>query len=197
MNFFDGYPTTASLFYDGRSGRPFSYTFIGDANGDGVNGNDLFFIPAPGQVQFTTRSTAADIAAFQRYIEEVGYLRDNQGRFANRNANRSPSVHQFDVRLSQQLPGFFGDNRAELFLNIQNIGNLIDKDWGLIEEYGFPLTASFARFAGVDPATGRIVYDVSNLVNEANGQFFFPSPTRADAIGQSRWGLQVGFRYEF
>lgn len=197
LNFFDGYPTTASLFYDGRSGRPFSYTFIGDANGDGVNGNDLFFIPRPGQVQFTARSSAADIAAFQRYIEEVGYLRDNQGTFANRNANRSPSVHQFDVRLSQELPGFFDDNRAEIFLNIQNIGNLIDKDWGLIEEYGFPLTASFARFAGIDPATGRMVYDVSNLVNENNGQFFFPAPGRADAIGQSRWGLQVGFRYEF
>lgn len=197
MNLIDGFPTTASLFYDGRSGRPFSYTFIGDANGDGINGNDLFFIPAPGQVQFTSRSSAADIAAFQRYIEEVRYLRDNQGSYAGRNANRSPYVHQFDLRLSQQLPGLFGDNRAELFLDVQNIGNLINKDWGLIEEYGFPLTASFARFAGVDPATGRMIYDVSNLVNESNGQFFFPSPNRADAIGQSRWGVQVGFRYEF
>lgn len=197
MNLIDGYPTTASMFYDGRAGRPFSYTFIGDANGDGQNGNDLFFVPSPGQVQFSTASSAADIAAFQRYIQEVSDLRDNQGNVVGRNTSRSPYVNQFDMRLSQELPGLFGDNRAEVFLDIQNIGNLINKDWGKIDEYGFPLTSSFARFAGVDPATGRMIYDVSNLVNEANGQTFFPGPRGADSIGQSRWSVQVGFRYEF
>jgi hypothetical protein len=197
LNLIDGYPTTASLFYEGRSGRPFSYTFIGDANGDGIAGNDLFFIPRPGQVQFSSNSTAADIAAFQRYIEEVRYLRENQGSVAGRNAVRSPSVNQFDLRISQQLPGFFADNRAEVFLNIENVGNLINKDWGKIEQYPFPLTAQLARFRGVDPATGRMVYDVSNYFNETTGAFNFPAPTLQDGTAQSRWAVQVGFRYEF
>lgn len=197
MNFFDGYPTTASLFYEGRAGRPFSYVFVGDANGDGVSGNDLFFIPAPGQVQFSSNSSAQDIAAFQRYIDEARYLRDNQGSVAGRNAVRNPSVNQFDLRLSQQLPGFFGDNRAEFFVDIQNIGNLINEDWGKIEQFPFPLTAQVARFRGVDPATGRMVYDVSNYFNEATGAFNFPAPALQDGIAQSRWGVQIGFRYEF
>lgn len=197
LNLIDGYPTTASLFYEGRSGRPFSYTFIGDANGDGISGNDLFFIPRPGQVQFSSNSSAQDIAAFQRYIEEVRYLRENQGRVAGRNAVRSPSVNQFDLRISQELPGFFDDNRAELFVNIENVGNLINKDWGKIEQYPFPLTAQLARFRGVDPATGRYVYDVSNYFNETTGAFNFPAPTLQDGSAQSRWAVQVGFRYEF
>lgn len=196
LDLFDGFPTTASLFYDGRTGRPFSYTFIGDANGDGNGGNDLFFIPAPGQVTFSTNSTPQDQAAFRRYIEEVSYLRDNQGRVAGRNAEFSPHVHQFDLRLSQELPGLFGDNRAELFMDIQNIGNLINEDWGQIAEYPFPLTAQLARFRGVE-ADGRFQYDVSNYFNETTGVFNFPAPTLQDAIGQSRWAVQVGFRYEF
>ena len=33
------------LFYEGRSGRPYSYIFNGDANGDGRTFNDLFYVP--------------------------------------------------------------------------------------------------------------------------------------------------------
>ena len=45
-------------------------------------------------------------------------------------------VHNFDVRISQELPGFFAGNKAEIWLDILNIGNMIDKDWGVIEISG-------------------------------------------------------------
>ncbi len=197
FNFIEGYPTTFGLFYEGRSGRPFSYTFRGDANGDGITGNDLFFIPGPGQVLYTANSSANDRAAFERYVQEVAELRDNQGSVAERNAARAPWANQFDLRISQELPGFFGDNRAEVFVDIQNIGNLINKDWGQIDEVAFPLVREVARMAGVDPTTGRYVYDVSTFVNETTGAETFPALLRRDVVGESRWAVQVGFRYEF
>ncbi|MEY3272950.1 MAG: hypothetical protein RLZZ341_1851, partial [Pseudomonadota bacterium] len=43
------YRTTVGLFYEGRRGKPYSWTYLNDLNGDGVGGNDLMYIPsAPG-----------------------------------------------------------------------------------------------------------------------------------------------------
>lgn len=196
FRFIENYPTTVGLYYDGREGRPFSFTYVGDANGDGINGNDLFTVPTLGNIAYSTNSTAADRAAFERFLAEVPGLADNQGRVAERNSENSPNVNQFDLRITQDLPGFFGDNRAQLFLDIQNIGNLINKDWGQIDEVGFPYNLNVARFAGVN-AAGQVVYDVANYVNEATGAETFPRPGRRDAVGESRWTIQVGFRYEF
>ncbi|MFN7552246.1 MAG: carboxypeptidase regulatory-like domain-containing protein [Pseudomonadota bacterium] len=196
FRFVQDYPTTIGLVYDGREGRPFSFTFVGDANGDSINGNDLFAIPNLANIAYSGNSTAADRAAFERFVREVPGLNDNQGTVAERNSQNSPNVNQFDLRITQDLPGFFGDNRAQVFVDIQNIGNLINKDWGQIDEVGFPYNMQIARFAGVD-ASGRVVYDVANFVNEANGTETFPRPGRRDGVAESRWNIQVGFRYEF
>jgi outer membrane receptor for ferrienterochelin and colicin len=196
FRFFQDFPTTFGLFYDGREGRPFSFTFVGDANGDGINGNDLFAIPDLSRVAYSANSSANDRAAFERFVREVPNLNDNQGQTADRNTENSPNVNQFDLRITQDLPGFFGDNKAVVFVDIQNIGNLIDKDWGQIDEVGFPYNQQIARFAGVN-AAGQVVYDVANFVNETNGTETFPRPGRRDGVAESRWAVQVGFRYEF
>ncbi len=196
FRFFQDYPTTFGLFYDGREGRPYSFTFVGDANGDGINGNDLFAIPDLSGIAYSANSSAADRAAFARFVAEVPGLNDGQGQVATRNSENSPNVNQFDLRISQDLPGFFGDNKAVVFVDIQNIGNLINEDWGQIDEVGFPYNQQIARFAGVN-AAGQVVYDVANFVNEGTGAETFPRPGRRDGVAESRWAVQVGFRYEF
>jgi hypothetical protein len=40
-----GWRTSASLYYEGRSGNPYSYTYTNDVNGDGVTTNDLVYVP--------------------------------------------------------------------------------------------------------------------------------------------------------
>ena len=194
LAFSEDFPTTFGLFYEGRAGRTHGYGFTGDANGDGIQGNDLFYIPLEGEVNFTASSSAADIAAFQAYIDSQDYLSANRGSVARRNAARSPYINQFDLRISQAIPAGWG-NRAEIFLDIQNIGNLVNKDWGHIDEVGFPYNLNVARMSGV--ANGRYVYDVSTYVNETTGALTLPSTGRSDGIGQSRWSAQVGVRYEF
>jgi hypothetical protein len=194
FNWFENAPTTFSMFFEGRSGRPYSYGFTGDANGDGVSGNDLFFVPGAGSVQYSSNSTAADIAAFQSFIENNSDLNGNRGQVVGRNTKRAPSVNQFDVRVSQEIP-LFRDTRAELWLDVLNIGNMIDEEWGLIEEAAFPYNVGVARMAGV--ANGAYVYDVSNYVNDTTGVVNNPTLVRKDAAAESRWAIQVGFRFEF
>ena len=43
---FKRWPTTVSLVYRGRTGHPYSWVYYGDANGDGVTFNDLFYVPS-------------------------------------------------------------------------------------------------------------------------------------------------------
>ena len=105
-------------------------------------------------------------------------------------------MNSIDIRISQELPGFFEGHSSEFWIDVLNVGNLINKDWGQIDEVGFPYNMQVARFAGVD-ASGRVVYDVANYVNEANGTETFPRPGRRDGVAESRWNIQVGFRYEF
>ena len=78
-------------------------------------------------------------------------------------------------------------HKSELWVDILNIGNLIDKDWGQIEEMPFPGNRGIVEYGGVDPATGKYVY-----------RFNSPDNLRIyDDRGISRWSLQVGFRYKF
>ena len=195
--FFDDLATSISAFYEGRSGRPFSYVFGGDANGDNANqSNDLFYIPKPGEVIFrpagalavgTTRLVNDPVveAAFFNYVNSVEYLRNNQGSIARRNAEFSPWISQVDIRLTQDLPGF-ADIKGQLFLDILNFGNLLNKDWGIIEEASFPYSVAVARFAGVQD--GKYVYQ------------FAGAPTgflRKDVKGESRWAAQIGVKFSF
>jgi len=194
FHFFANAPTTLSFFYEGRDGRPYSYGFFGDANGEGIFGNDLFIIPDLDNVAFTTGSSAEDIAAFRNFILNDDYLNANQGETAQRNALTSPWVHQVDMKLSQDIPFFF-DTKAEVFFDIENVGNLINDEWGHIDQAAFPYNVGVASFAGVN-AAGQVVYDVSNYVNSA-GVTNLPRLARQDREGQSRWALQFGVRFEF
>ncbi len=183
--FFGDYNTTVSMFYEGRTGRPYSYVFDNDANGDGRFGNDLLYIPAgPGDVLF---GSPEEEAAFWEFVNSDDYLSGRQGSVARRNGARAPWVNQFDIRISQELPGFWNGHKTELWLDILNVGNLIDKDWGQIEEIPFPGSRGIVEYGGIDPATGKYVY----RWNGADDLRIY------DDRGISRWSMQVGFRYKF
>lgn len=193
---FGDYKTQISVFYEGRSGKPYSWVFNNDMNGDGQAGNDLMYIPTPDQVRFVSE---ADRVAFYEILARNG-LTGYQGQVTPRNAFRGPWVNTFDVRFSQELPGFFKDHRAEIWLDILNVGNLINKDWGHIDEIGFQSDGgqarSFVNFAGIDPVTGQYVFA---MPRDRNGNIITTEEgfIRRDNRGESRWAAQIGFRYSF
>jgi len=200
--FFGDYLTKVGLFYEGRSGRPFSYVFSGDMNGDGTRFNDLFYVPTGrGDVAFT--GGAAMETAFFDWLGSNPELARFAGGYAPANAFRAGWVNSFDVRISQELPGFFDGHKASLALDIMNVGNLLNKEWGLIEDYGFNSTATPVAFAGICTAAvtaacpqgsqGRYLY-----------RFFGPTSPQIQENNNdkgntavSRWSVQATFRYSF
>lgn len=189
--FFGDNKTSASVVYEGRTGRPYSLVYFNDANGDSRSANDLFYVPAgPGDVVF---GNAAEEQAFFDYLDDHPEIGKYRGRVAPANALTAKFLHNFDMRLTQEFPGFMDGHKGEVTLDIMNIGNLFNKDWGQIDDYGFFSTRRIANFAGMDPATGKYVYRFSGAdsssIQEVNG----------DGIntGVSRWSVQATFRYKF
>ena len=186
-NFFGDNATSFAVFYEGRKGKPYSYTYINDFNGDGLSGNDLLYIPTAqnsGEVLF--KGGAADEQKFWDIVNAQG-LDVYAGGVVDKNTSFAPWVNQFDVRISQEFPGFFEGNKAVIVLDIMNIGNLINKDWGHIDEIGFPSNRSFVFYTGIDQATGKYVYSTGNLENYSH----------RSGKGESSWSAQVTVRYEF
>ncbi|ASK91772.1 TonB-dependent receptor [Xanthomonas campestris pv. trichodesmae] len=183
-NFFGDYATKVGLVYQGRSGRPYSYTFDNDANGDGRL-NDLLYIPkGPGDVRF---GSAAEEAAFWNFVNSDQYLSTHKGQVAQRNAARNTWVNQFDLHIEQELPGFVDGNKAQIWLDVMNVGNLLNKKWGRVEEYAFPGMRGVVEYGGIDASTGKYVY----RFNQPDAATIY------DDKGISRWALQLGFRYQF
>lgn len=206
--FFGDNATQVGLFYEGRSGRPYSYIFTGDANGDGRTFNDLFYVPSgPGDVLFGTLSStgaftpnAAMEQAFWSWMAENPELARYRGSYAPENAFRAGWVNTFDVRISQELPGFFEGHKSKIWLDIQNVGNLINKDWGHVIDYGFNANNAVATLQGI--YNGQYVYSYRgnyNGVPEFGQTSAEGIPTNSDSQtnGISQWSLSVGLRYDF
>lgn len=197
--FFGDYETRVGLVYEGRSGRPYSWVYSNDINGDNRSANDLLYVPSgPGDVLFGSLSSAGVFTAnpqmeqaFFDWLSKNPELKRYQGRVAPANAGRADWVNTFDVRLTQELPGFFKGHKSEIWLDIQNIGNLINKDWGHIMDYGFFANQRVLSSPGMH--NGKYVYDFRNPDE--------PTAANGDAdgfnTGVSQWSLQVGFRYKF
>ena len=211
--FFGNNKTTASLFYEGRSGRPFSYVFWNDANGDSRTFNDLFYVPkGPGDVVFTdlvvsgvTTTGAAQEAAFFAWLAQNPELARFAGSYAPANRFRSGWTNSFDVRINQDFPGFMEGHKTSLTLDIMNVGNLLNKRWGLIEDAGFNSNLAVANFAGLCNAAA-ITSGVCPAGSEGKYAYHFTGAqnhqvqeVNGDGVntGVSRWSAQLTFRYQF
>ncbi|MFO1329352.1 MAG: carboxypeptidase-like regulatory domain-containing protein [Rubrivivax sp.] len=185
--FFGSYRTSMGVFYEGRAGKPYSWTYINDLNGDGISGNDLMYIPsAPGSGEVVFRGGAAEEARFWELVNAHDSLKSAAGGVVGRNNAYGRWVNTFDVRLAQELPGFMKGHKASLTFDVFNFGNLLNKKWGRVDEITFPSNRSFVNYAGRD-AQGRYVYSLGSMEDFATRQ----------AAGESQWAVQVTLRYEF
>jgi Carboxypeptidase regulatory-like domain len=181
-----------ALFYEGRSGTPFTYTVAGDANADGY-GNDAVYVPAiassggevrlvvPDGQDVTAPAPDSVYAALDGFIRSQGCLRRQRGRLLARNSCRNPWRHAANAQLSRVLP-VGGDRSIALTLDVFNLLHLVDGAWGLVRGVD---DTPLLELAGYDAAGGRGVYRL--LQREP----------RAVDPAESRWRMQLGAKVEF
>jgi len=193
-------PTSVGLYIEGRSAGNGSYVINGDMNGDGATTNDLIYIPRnTSEMNFvsnrvivgkdtTIYTPAQQVAAWDAFISQDPYLRNRRGGYAQRNAVFLPMVYRADLSISQDFGRSIAGqpNRLQVRLDILNVTNLLDHNWGVGQ--GF-VTNRPLNFAGVD-ATGAPTYRLANVGRQLISQSFQKVVTTADV-----WRMQLGVRY--
>ncbi len=61
---------------------------------------------------------------------------------AERNGEEGSWWGKMDVRVEQELPGFMEEHRTSAFLAIDNFTNLLNDEWGVLRQPGFPQTVN-------------------------------------------------------
>ena len=88
-----------------------------------------------------TFDSAASQAQFDALVSTLG-LEKYRGRIVPKNSQRSPHFFKVDLHLSQEVPTFVGGGHIELFADVENFLNLINKNWSSLRQVSFPYTAS-------------------------------------------------------
>ena len=78
---------TLSMYYSGQTGRPYSYNFGTDVNGDGASTNDLLFYPRETDVTITN-GTYAQVLSLPRRRGVRGLRAGHRSRRATPAARR-------------------------------------------------------------------------------------------------------------
>jgi hypothetical protein len=188
--FFDGYNTVVTLFGTRNKGRPFSYTMTDGAFGDiAYQGRSLLYVPTGLDDPNFAIGTDGDgnpfeTGAFFDFLEESG-LSKYAGGIAPRNEFNSKWWTKVDLRIEQELPGFMDDHKASAFFVIENLGNMLNDDWGVLYEASFPRAVTVADVEIND--AGQYQYnsfrDISNVQSRAGAP--------------SLWSVRLGVEYKF
>jgi outer membrane receptor protein involved in Fe transport len=189
------YRSSFSLIYVGRSGDPYGWIVNGDANADGISGNDLPFIPA--DASQITLADPTQFSALADFIQSQSCLREARGGLLERDACRNPWQNYLNARLSAVIPSVHGQG-LELSLDLFNVLNFLDRDWGLYKQVSeFEEGPRFLNAVGFDAANNRPIYSfAAPAVIEQT--VFGENPSGAQAgVNRSRWTMQLGAKYAF
>jgi hypothetical protein len=205
--FFGDLETRATLFAERRDGRTTSFVMADATSGRGpvfgVNrgANHLLYVPqisgggsGPNGLDYgvVTFADAATRDNFLRLVQQFG-LPENQ--IVDKGFYKNDPINLVDLQISQQLPSLIASHKFRVVLDIQNVLNLLNDEWGIVEEYtdvANIVNVACANASGVAVSAGDFScprYRYSNF----NANVFNKNVN----TGKSLWTIQVGFRYEF
>ena len=209
-NLFGDNLTRISTYFEVRSGKRFSYTMREQPFDTAVWGGDRTFASRDSQLLYvpllndpnvifsntpgSTTNDAALEASFNNFVQQAG-LEGYRGQILPRNFDTTDGRAKIDLRIQQEigiatLPGV-GETAIDLFFDIENLGNMLNNDWGRVEQVFFPHNSIAVPEVSIN-ANGQYVYgpwngsDFSEAINPAS---FFELP--------SLWKAQMGIRIRF
>ncbi len=151
----------------------------GDAFGDGHDYRHLLYVPDGSGDPKVVFGPDFDQAAFFAFVKKEGLRPGIQ----KRNDRDSNWWGHFDLRIEQDFPGFFENDRFSAYITIKNFCNLLNDDWCVLKEVGYPRTDDVVE---VDIVNGQYLFD--EFVNPGG---------QSRATQASLWEARIGVRYEF
>jgi hypothetical protein len=165
------YGFTVAIRYSGIGGTRFSVTAGGNVNGDFVDSNDLAYI-FPNLTQSLLENPEVG-KALKDYITEYN------NSIAERNGGKNGFYGVWDVRVAKKIK-FEKIGGFELSLDIFNVANLLNKEWGVNKSYG---NMSLYRITGFDAATKQLKYSLNT--------------SGLEPLSGNPYQIQLGAKYTF
>ena len=223
-----GLQSRFSLFGNITSGEPYSYTFDVDRSNAlfGRSGdfespfdNDLLYVPTITGGAITDGNVVVangfDEAAFVAFVDRQGLSSGIQ----DKNEGSSGWNQQWDFQWQQEIPffnkqaeKFVGENKLKFVLDITNVANLINSDWGTQSNGpGFDavgnvradlVTAADVAANGVDGASALSGDDARTACSTGTDcvyrfNSFRDRDVNFESLFRSVYEVRVGLRYEF
>ncbi len=183
------FPTRLTLFGQSSEGAPYSYTFARNSLFETpfASSRQLAYIPdGANDPLISPLSNAAAVTGLIDFINGNDRLSDYRGQIAERNLAADDWWTKFDLNLTQTFPGLRAGDQTQAFIVIENVGNLLNDEWGNLREHGFPGAAELYTVSGID-TQGR--YIISGFNASADNDSIVVSP--------SLWQIHIGLRYKF
>lgn len=208
--------TRVSLFGEKRSGRPFSFvmnTGSGRSVVTGVNkGNQLAYVPnlAGGTVTdngLTGSNAVVSISTDSKVVFDsvttlnnlrgvVDYFGLPQGSIAERSGNTNDDVHLVDLKISQDIPSVFHGHKAQISFEIANVLNLLNDEWGVVEQFNEQQTLYTVSCAGANGLANDLGAVTCEKYRISNASSILTAAETLN-LDRSRWQITIGLRYEF
>ena len=191
--------STLSLFMQYQTGKPYGFTYNAPSNalGDTFGGNEpiddddtqLLYVPTGANDPNVIFGPGWDMAGWEDLLDRRPCLNKFKGKIVTQNHCTSPDNFRMDLRYIHEfkLPNgsFLGDNSIEIILDIENLGNLINNEWGRVEQIGFPFTAQVVTLDRDLGPNNELIY---NSFRDENYTVFNSA---------SLWKAMLGVRYRF
>jgi hypothetical protein len=200
------FATTVGLVYDGMNSgfiggstyrySRYSYTLTSNIIGD-RGANNLMYIPASRtalnewnftDIQETGGAYTADQQRddFWAFIQQDDYLSHHTGEYAERGGAIMPWHHQIDFKLMQDFYLTVGSRRhtLQLGVDIENLPNLINKNWGLYQQVNSMMPLTYNAKTGTYNFAKQSGKVLSDTFSDFNGL-------------QSTYRIQFSVRYIF
>ncbi|WP_010185318.1 TonB-dependent receptor [Sphingomonas sp. PAMC 26605] len=208
--FYGDYRTIVQLFGETRAGQPYSFSMQDTASGRsavfGTTGNTdhyLLYVPTSTSDPLVTYAPGdtTTAAALNNLINNT-QLKNFRGRIAPKNIARARANTRIDLHLEQEIPTFVFHSRISIFADIENLPNLLNKNWGGSYYTGFPYTSAVVQVTCLNAAGAALTGPVGSATNPANAcakyQYSsFKSPTESVNTAQSLYLIRVGARFKF
>jgi hypothetical protein len=177
------YGISVGIRYSGIGGTRYSMAVAGNPNGDFVNSNDLAYVFNPNDPSTIEKYTTGINAILDNPNADAGlkeYIRENFGKIAERNGGENGFYGFWDLRIGKRFKTF-GTQTLEISVDIFNVANLLNKEWGTSKTLGKQNIYTLRSF---DAASQTFNYDVN-----PNAGVVTPSG--------SPYQIQLGLRYGF
>lgn len=177
------YGVTIGLRYSGIGGTRYSMAVQGNMNGDFVSSNDLAYIynpNSPETPEYIRKGIQAILDNPEAEQSIKDYITRDMGKIAERNGGVNGFYGVFDLRLAKRFK-LFGGHGLEASVDVFNVANLLNHDWGVGKNL---LKQNLYSIKSFDAAKQEFVYNVSGGTGVSN-------------LNGNPYQVQLGLRYGF